>query len=529
MKGFYQKASSVLEEILKKDFHKELEPPLWELPPKQEFGDFSSMVALKLASKLKKDPLEIAVQLKSSLEKLLSPDVEKVDILRPGFINVFVSRKALIQSLNELLKSRDRFFRQQLKKRVLLEFVSANPTGPLSIAHGRQALVGDVIGRILEFFGNTVEREYYVNDEGRQIELLVESVQARIKEVRGEEFHFPEDGYRAAYVKDIAQKFFQEKRKNVKRFTLSHTLSLIKRDLRRLNIQFDNWVSQGKLIQDGKVKDAIALLKKKGHIYEKEGACWFSSTHFGDDKDRVIQKGAGSFTYFASDIAYHREKIKREFDELINLWGPDHHGYIERVIASIEAFGFSREILKIIIIQLVSIKTKERMSRRKGTAVLLSDLIDEVGKDAVRFYYLTRRNSSHLEFDIDLAQEASFNNPLYYVQYACARIESIFRKAKKKSLPSHSEFLQSEDEINLLRLLLQFSYSLEKAYYSLEPVFIIEYLKSLAAYFHKFYERRRVLGEAQNVMCARLNLLKATKVVLGCGLTLLGIKPLKRM
>lgn len=530
MRGFYQKVSQILEDIVKEEYGLKLEPPLWEAPGRQEFGDLSSMAAMKLASRLKKDPLTIATDLKIQLEKRLKGVVEKIEIVKPAFINIFISHQELIRALNQLLKEKDDFFSHSIKRKVLLEFLSANPTGPLSIAHGRQAVVGDVIANILKFFGNEVTREYYINDAGRQIELLVESVAARIKELKGEEFSFPENGYQGQYVKDIAQEYLNKKKANLNKFVESHVLKLIKNELSSLGIRFESWISQKKLIQEGDVDKAIEFMKKKGLIYEEAQALWFSSTKFGDDKDRVIKKSDGELTYFTSDIAYHRDKLKRKYNQLINLWGPDHHGYIERVKAVIEALGYNRKILNVLIIQLVSIKTKERMSRRKGTAVLLSDLINEVGPDTARFYYLVRRNSSHLEFDIDLAKEASFNNPLYYVQYCCARINSIYEKAGRKSFdPSFSKFLKEPEELMLLRVLLQFFHCLEKAYYTLEPVFIIEYLKNLAATFHKFYERNRVLVDDKNISCARLNLLESTRIVLYCALSLLGIKPVKKM
>jgi len=530
MHGFQEKVSHILEKIIKKDYNFSLEHPLWELPQRQEFGDLSSMVALKLASHLEKDPLEIAARIKASLEEALSKDVDKIEILRPGFINIFISPKTLIHSLNKILKDKDKFFRSQIKRKVLIEFLSANPTGPLSVAHGRQTVVGDAIANVLEFFGNDVKREYYLNDEGRQIELLIASVEARAKEIKGEEVSFPEDGYKGEYIKDIAEEWLKIGAKDSRKFILKYIIALIKKDLHTLGIKFDNWFSQKKLISGKKVDSAIDALKKKGLIYEKDEALWFSSTKFGDDKDRVIKKADGELTYFASDIAYHKDKIDRKFNKLINLWGPDHHGYIKRVKSAIKALKHDEDILKIIIIQLVTLKTKKRMSKRAGTMILLSDLIKDVGPDAARFYYLTRRNSSHLEFDIDLAKEASFNNPLYYIQYVCARIESIFRKAKKVSFKSNfSKFLKDPEELALLRALLQFSYCLEKAYYSQEPVFIIEFLKDLASSFHKFYEKIIVLTEDKKVSQARINLISAVRIVFHCGLTLLGIKPAERM
>jgi len=530
MKGFYQKVSDILGDIIRHEYGVTIELPLWELPSKQEFGDLSSMAALKLASQLKEDPLAIAGRLKACLEKLIKDDVEKIEILKPGFVNIFISRDGLIDALNAMLRERDAFFRRNFAKSIILEFLSANPTGPLSIAHGRQAVVGDVIGNILAFFGNAVTREYYVNDAGRQIDLFVQSVEERIKEIKGEAFAIPEGGYQGEYIKEVARQCLKEKPHNLRIFALALVLSWIKKDIADLGIKFDIWTSQQALIDDNKIERAMDVLRKKDLLYEKEDALWFAATQFGDDKDRVIKKTDGELTYFASDIAYHQDKIVRGAQGLINLWGPDHHGYIERVKSAIAALGYDRAILHVLIIQLVSLKTKEKMSKRKGTAILLSELISEVGKDAARFYYLTRKNSSLLEFDVTLAQTMSFNNPLYYTQYACARIESIFKKVEQyEGMLECNACLQSEGELILIRTLLQFQYALEKAYYTLEPVFIIEYLKNLAACFHKFYETNKVIGEEKTKEQARLNLLEATRIVLHCALGLLGIEPAKKM
>ena len=530
MRGFFEKVSRILGKIIEKDYGVILQPPLWELPQRQNFGDLSSMVALRLASELKKNPLEIAMHIEGALGRSLMGEIEKIEVLRPGFVNIFISKKTLRTSLNEILQNKEDFFRNKLKKRVLIEYLSANPTGPLSIAHGRQAVVGDVIASVLDFFGNKVEREYYLNDEGNQIELLIASVESRIKEIRGENFTFPENGYKGEYIRSVAEEFIKKGSSNIRDFTLTHIISLINKDLLSLGIKFDNWFSQKKLLKEGKVEEAINILRKKGLIYDKEGAMWFSATKYGDDKDRVIKKADGELTYFASDIAYHKDKISRKHDKLINLWGPDHHGYIKRVKTALTALGYKEEILKVVIIQLVTLKTKERMSKRAGTFVLLSDLIKDVGKDATRFYYLMRKNSSHLEFDLDLAKETSFDNPLYYIQYVCARIESIFRKAEVNSFdPNYTAYLQEEEEFKLLRLVLQFFNCLDKTYYSLEPVFIIEFLKNLASSFHKFYEKVRVIDTDENITKARLNLLQGVKVVFYCGLGILGIKPAKKM
>jgi arginyl-tRNA synthetase len=536
MKGIYDKFSKILEELVEKEFGISLGQPLWELPKDKQFGDLSSMAALKLASRLKKDPLEIAILIKISLEKSLAGYVEKIEIVKPGFINVFISKSILKRSLAKILEKKSSSFRQNIKRKTLIEFLSANPTGPLSIAHGRQAVVGDVIANILEFCGNKVTKEYYINDAGRQIDLLVESIESLL-DSKGEK-KIPEAGYKGEYIKDIANLISNNKKYKVnpkkfglRKFILKHILDdLIKKDLNYLGISFDSWISQEKIIAGKKVQKAIEILNKKGLIYEKEGASWFKASQFGDDKDRVIKKADSELTYFASDIAYHKDKISRKHDKLINLWGPDHHGYIKRLESAIRALGYKKEVLEVVIIQLVTLKTKERMSKRSGKFIPLADLIADIGKDATRFYYLTRKNSSHLEFDIDLAKKTSFDNPLYYIQYVCARITSIFKKAKVKSFEAKfNKFLVQDEELDLLRALLQFSYCLEKAYYSLEPVFIIEFLKDLASSFHKFYEKVRVIDKDKNTTRARLNLLFAVQTVFCSGLKLLGIKPAKKM
>ena len=526
----YQRIFDILNDIISKTYNITIEPPILELAPNLDFGDLSSPVALKLSSKIKKSPLEIASFLKSKLETELNKDLSKIDIVKPGFINIFISKECLISSLIELIENQENFFKRNFNKKILLEFVSANPTGPLSIAHGRQAVVGDVIGNILKFYGNNVIKEYYINDEGEQIKLLISSVKERIKELKGEPFLMKDGYYLGEYIRDIAKDYLKSKSKNLKNFVISYILRLIKKDLSNLGVKFDSWVSQKKIIENKEVDKVIALLKEKNLIYEQDEAIWFASTKFGDDKDRVVRKKDLEYTYFASDIGYHFNKFNRGFDEFINIWGPDHHGYINRIKSAIEALGYNKDSLRIVIVQLTTLKSKEKMSKRKGNIVLVSDLTKSIGKDPTRFYYLLMRNSSHLEFDIDLAKELSFNNPFYYIQYASARIESIFRKAKVKDLDvSYCRLLNTEDEINYIRTLLGFSNYLDKAYYTLEPIFIIEFLKKITNEFHKFYEKNKVLVDNKNTKFARLNLLKATKIVLDCAFNILGIKPFKKM
>lgn len=523
MKEIYTCLDNLIRGFIRNKYSFNWSQAVLDVPKDKRFGDLSSPVAFRLASLSKRNPEIIAKEIVSFLKDNVGDDIDRIEIISKGFINIFISRKSLIDNFNRLLTEKENFFRQKRNNKVLLEFVSANPTGPLSIAHGRQAVVGDVIGRILSFMGDEVVREYYVNDEGKQIDLFVESVKERIKELKGEHFSIPEGGYHGDYVKKIAREVISDSPHNLRDYIISKMLEVIRKDLLNLDVNFNNWFSQKKLIEEGKVNAVIDKLKDKGFIYEKDGALWFCSSKFGDDKDRVLRKQDGELTYFASDITYHYDKIKRGFSRLINLWGPDHHGYINRVKASIKALGFDNTILDIIIVQLVNIKSKERMSRRKGTALLLSDLFEDVGKDATRFYYLLRRTSSHLEFDIDLAKKASFDNLLYYIQYAHARICSVFRKAGVNEFILEANNYIDGDELSLLRQIFKFGFSLENIYYTLEPLHLIDYLKELATEFHKFYERHRILCDDKNMMRLRINLLEGIRIVLSCGLKLLGV------
>ena len=529
MKELYEQITYFLKEYLGEY---NLNPPLVEIPKDKSFGDFSVNAALKLASLLRRDPLSIAAEIKEEIEECSRKKklgISKIEIARPGFVNIFVSEKNILRSFNALIKDGKKFFQLKKKEKIIVEFVSANPTGPLSIAHGRQAVVGDIICRLREFCGNTVIREYYLNDDGRQIDLLVASVKERIKQLKGKPYQIPEGGYQGEYLIDIAKSLASAPADgNFRALVLEQMINLIKKDLSSAGVTFNSWVSQAELTAKGKVSAVIRLLKKRGFIYEKDGAVWFRSSRFGDDKDRVLIKKDGALTYFAADIAYHQNKFLRKPKELINLWGPDHHGYIPRIKSAASALGFDAQKLKVIIIQLVKVSSG-RMSRRKGTVILLRQLIEEIGKDAARFYYILRKNSSHLEVDIELAKKESFDNPLYYIQYAHARIMSIFKKAKVKQFSARFNRYAGKDDLDLLREVLKFGYVLDNVYYSLEPVLIVEYLKSLAASFHKYYEKNRVITENKEETAARLNLLFAVKTVFALGLEILGIKAAEKM
>ena len=421
--------------------------PLVEIPREKEHGDYASALAFLLARKAKKSPEEIA---RCLVRRMRSESIcSEVAVAARGFINFRVADDAFRSELAELARSGlDAFFPDVGgKKKVIIEFVSANPTGPLHIGHGRGAAVGDVLANILEKSGYQVVREYYVNDAGRQIETLGRSVYLRWKELQGESVDYPPDLYQGDYVRDIARMLLEGKveppageRQAVAfmaRFAADLVLAGIKKDLESFRVFFDSFYSEAGLFEKGLVDEAIRELRERGRLYEQDGALWLRTSSLGDEKDRVIVKSDGEKTYFASDIAYHREKFERGFDTLVDIWGADHHGYIDRLKGSIEALGRDREDLKVLLIQFVTLLKEGKpigMSTRSGQFTTLREVLDEVGTDAARFFFLMRKSDAHLEFDLDLAKKTSNENPVYYVQYAHARIESIFRMAQGEGI-----------------------------------------------------------------------------------------------
>jgi arginyl-tRNA synthetase len=414
---------------------------------------------------------------------------------------------------------------------VLIEFVSANPTGSLSVAHARQAAVGDVLASILEFLGFKVSREYYLNDEGNQINILGDSVRLRIKELEGERIDFPQNYYQGDYIYDIARKAQNEsldKVGDLGEYAAKYILGSIKKELDDFGTGFDLWYSQKSLRESEKIAQAIEFLRNKDFIYEKEGALWFKSTEFGDDKDRVIIKSDGFYTYLAPDIAYHWEKYKRGFKWLINLWGPDHHGYINRLKAACQALGQTPDSLSIVIVQLVTIFREGKpvqMSTRRGEYITLREVLDEVGRDAARFFFLMRRTSSHLDFDLETAKKQTPENPVYYVQYAHARICSILKNSQVKinAKTLTPSLLKEKEEIALIKKILQLQDVLNICHKTLDPYALTVYLQEVAEAFHKFYDLHRVLGQEEALTHARLALIQAARVVLATGLELMGI------
>jgi len=506
------------------------------LPQDLRFGDFSTNIAMRLSKNLKmpadKIALDLIAAINASMEKSQIKDyIREVKVEGAGFINFYLSDKYLHERLKDIIKIEDEALRLNAGKGkpVLIEFVSANPTGSLSVAHARQAAVGDALSNILEFTGFKPEKEYYLNDEGNQITILGKSVEFRIRELSGEIIEFPENYYQGEYVYDIAKDAIKRKIpvSELGDFAAGHILSIIKEELDAFGVEFDYWYSQKELTRSGKIEAAFDSLRKKGFLYEKDGALWFKSTVFGDDKDRVVIKSDGSYTYLAPDIAYHDDKYKRGFKWLINLWGPDHHGYINRLKASIAAFGREPESLSILIVQLATIFRAGKpvqMSTRRGEYITLREVLEEVGKDAARFFFMSRRISSHLDFDLDIAKKQTSENPVYYVQYAHARIYSILRNSSVKlNKNADISLLRENEEVILIKKLLQLPLILNVCLNTQDPYMVTVYLQELAEVFHKFYDRHRVLTDDEALTQARLSLIDGVRVVIGTGLNLLGI------
>lgn len=515
----------------------------------KEHGDLATNIAMVSAKILKKAPRNIASEI---IEEINEDFIEKVEIAGPGFINFFIKNTAYLPMLEEIFEKEDNFGSNEYGKgkRVLVEFVSANPTGPLHIGHGRGAAVGDAVASILKKCGYGVEREYYINDSGRQINTLGNSVYLRLLESAGRGIEFPEDHYQGDYIKDLGQEVQKlhpeildiEEEKAVEicaKYAADTILDGIKNDLINFNINIDNWFSEQSLYDRGKVLSTIENLEKRGVVYEEDGAKWFRTTDFGDEKDRVVIRSNNNTTYFASDIAYHMDKFERGFDELIDVLGADHHGYIKRIKASIAASGYDPDNFQVILVQLVTLLRSGKlvqMSTRAGEFDTLAEVVDEVGTDAARFFFLMRSYDSKLDFDLDLAKKKSSDNPVFYVQYGHARICSIIEKA----LAEHSitdqdimacdkSLLKEEAETDLIKVLMNYKEAVLMAGKERQPHRITYYLMDLAGAFHSYYNMHKILIEDKNLACARLYLAKAVQMVLKNGLNLLGINAPEKM
>ncbi len=524
-----------------------------EIPKDMTHGDYASNVAMVLASRAGKKvpPRRISEALKENIDDR-DNILEKVEIAGPGFINLFIRENIWATLLKEIEEKEDDYGTSDPGngKKILVEFVSANPTGPLHIGHGRGAVVGDVLANILKAAGCSVSREYYINDQGNQMNNLGSSVYVRYLELLGETIEFPEAGYRGDYIRDLARKVMdrdgdihrtKDREEAVRYFTEYAAVTIldeIKEDLKAFGVVFESYFSEKDLYRDDGVAGLLAELEAKGFIYHDGETLWFKTTDFGDEKDRVVIRKNGEPTYFAADIAYHRNKYERGFDSLIDIWGADHHGYIPRLLASIQTLGYEKDSLKIILVQLVSLLRDGKpvaMSTRAGEFVTLREVVDEVGRDAARYNFLMRRSDSHLDFDLDLAKKQSNENPVYYVQYAHARICSILRFGEERgyNIPAYGEadlsLLNLPEEIQLVKVITRFPELIEGAALSLEPHRLTFYLNDLAAIFHSYYNKYKVISDDEKLSQARLFLVKSIRTVVNNALRLLGVAAPEKM
>ena len=530
-----------------------------DIPSDKQHGEFSTNIAMRLARDLKQNPVSIAsAMVKSLREKITQGSLEEkiadIEIKKPGFINFFLTHKAMFDILYEIFEQKEDYGRLDIGKgeKVQIEFVSANPTGPLSVAHARQAAVGDALANIMDALGYKVTREFYVNDEGNQINLLGASVRIRaqnellqrpIPEAILEAHHYQGD-----YIIDIAKQFIkdykinkpdqlveEEKKGAITQYAVKYLLDVIKQELADFNVHFDVWSYQSEIATTKKIDETITELGKKDFIKHEDGALWFKSTTFGDDKDRVVKKSDGTFTYLAPDIVYHKDKYERGFKKIINIWGPDHHGYIPRLKAAVQALGQDPNSLDILIVQLATIYKEAKplsMSTRRGEYIKLRDVINDVGVDAARFFFLMRRLEAHLDFDLELAKKESPENPVYYIQYAHARINSIIKFAGESGIkPKYSKMglLKEPEEMDLIKLMGSFPDILVLCVKQLDPFSLVTYLQELATCFHKFYDRHRVVGDDKKLSGERLALIDAVRIVLADGLKLLGVSAPEKM
>lgn len=546
-------------EISVKDILKDLRKPLGkaesvipglDIPKDKAHGDLATNVAMKASKFVSMPPLEFAELIAKKMNESISCDtlkayIDKIEVKAPGFVNIFLSKTYLYQIMLIIQREKNNYGRISIcrSKKIHVEFVSANPTGPLTIAHGRQAAIGDSLSRILKFSGCNVKTEYYVNDEGTQMNILGNSIRIRYRELFGKKDEFPQDGYQGKYIYDIAMDFKKKHGSKYvnetdispfREFGLKWILNGIKKDLKDFGVEFDVWYSQKSLRKSDKIGKALKIIDNKGYVFKEDGATWFRSTDFGDDKNRVLIKSDGSYTYLAPDIAYHLDKYRRGFKRVIDIWGPDHHGYIPRITAAIQALGYDKKSLSILIAQLATLYRAGKiipMSTRAGEFITLREVMTEVGKDVARFCFIMRRVSSHLDFDLEKAKEQSMENPVYYIQYAHARIWSILEYSKSSHFSSKfdSNLLSEKEELDLLRTLRQFPLIVSLSADELEPYVILQYLQELAKSFHSFYTKHRVVCSDPALTKARLVLVDCVRIILANGINLLGVSLPKKM
>jgi arginyl-tRNA synthetase len=531
-----------IKEELKKvvcEFKKEVDFDI--LPTeREEFGDFYTNVAFRLSDK-ENPPQKIAENIKKKITENLKGIIKKIEI-KNGFINFFIDEKIYRDNILKIIEGQENYLKQDIGKgkKVIIEFISANPTGPLTIAHGRQAAYGESLSRILKFTGFDVTKEYYINDAGRQMKLLGESLKARYFQLKGIDYPLPEDGYVGEYLIEIARRIknVDENDENFfTNFAYTEILNDIKNDLENFGVSFDSWVRENEFIEKKEVEKVIEFLKEKGLIYEKDGSVWFKSSVFGDDKDRVVIKKDGSFTYLATDLAYHKYKIERGYQIIINIVGPDHHGYIPRLKAAVASFGFNLENFIVLIVQLTTLyrgKEKLSMSTRKGQFITLKELINEIGPDASKFFFLFRKIDSHLDFDIEIAKKQSTENPVYYLQYAYVRLKHLIEFGKEKGYTEEKpekyiDLLNKEEEIEIMRKMWKFNDIIKGVVETYGIHLLADYLLDISKSFHSYYQKYRIVSDEKKLSYARLSLIKSLLIIFELSLKLLNISLPEKM
>jgi len=515
-------------------------------PPKNpDFGDLSTNISLLLTRDLKKSPLEIANNIANILNQNLPKYVSKVTVTPPGFINFKISDSFYQSNITTILDAGNSYGKGSVGKRKTanVEFVSANPTGPLTVGHGRNAVLGDTVSSILEWQGFEVTREYYFNDAGRQMRILGQSVEARYFEILGKEFKFPDDGYEGSYIKKIAQSIIKDKGSNLpsgdsnfKEKAEDSIFEDIKKSLLNLGIHFNQFTNEKTFYENGEIDKFLGELRSKELIYEKKNATWFKTTALGMEKDRVFIKSSGEPTYRVPDTAYHRNKIERGFDLIIDIFGADHADTYPDVLLALKSLGLKTDHIRVLLYQFVTLirgGEKVKMSTRKANFVTMDELVNEVGTDVVRYFFVMRSMNTHLDFDLDLATDQSDKNPVFYLQYAHARICNIIKHGRESGLELSDKFesslLSHPEEINLLRHMVRFPEFMELAYENLEPQIVANYLQELATRFHKFYSHCHVITDDLDLSKARLALITSVNMILLNGLNILGISAPERM
>ncbi len=529
-----------------------------EIPKDKKLGDYSTSIAMKLTKILKQPPTHIANDI---VKKLIKQNenrklFDKIEVVHPGFINFSLSENFLVKELKNIFDKKNDYGRRGTdnNNKTIIEFVSANPTGPLNVVSARASSVGDAISNILKFVGEDIYKEYYINDAGQQVRLLGESVAYRIEQLKGKKVELPDNCYHGEYLIDIAKEIINDKELYQKlsqlkeaekinflsNYTVEKLIKSHKKDLKNFNVNFDNWFSEKKLRESDIIDECYKLLKKKNVVYTKDNKIFFKATEYGDEKDRVIIRDDGTPTYFFVDIAYHLNKYSRGFNKIIDLWGPDHDGYIPRMKGAIESLGYNKDSFLVLIVQQVNLiekSEKVQMSKRAGKFVMMKELIDDIGRDAARFFFLHRSLNSHLDFDMELARKQNEENPVYYIQYAYARICSIFRQAKSQGISLDdnidkidlSIITKSEEEQDLIKRLIDFPDVVAEAAEKFQPSLITNYLLSIANLFHKFYTVHKVISENQKTTYARLYLIECTRIILKIALDLIGVSAPEKM